>query len=1724
MTSRWPPTTPTTTTSAPHSTTTTTFTATSSSSSLSLWMLSLLMILMMLAGASGSKQEFSVRPESVEVVEGGDVLLSCVVEHQQGKAQWTKDGFALGFERDVPGYPRFQYAGEPSLGEHHLAITGATLTEDGEYQCQVGPTSHSPPIWAAANVTVILPPTGVRIVGWGAGAQVEVLAGTALNLDCEVMAGRPAPRVAWLRDGAPLPPDLQEDSTKVSSEPRRWDTRSRLTVNTTPADDAVAFTCRALHPGLPLPPLPPPSESAPSTQEQQQQERQQQQQEQPPMEASVTLSVLHPPGAPMVSGYSPGEVAVAGERRTITCTSLGGNPRPWVLWYRDGNLLDDTTTTTTFPSSSSSSSSASSSSASQGVSRAVVNAHELVLTPLEDGALLECRVSNDLLKEPLTANVTLTVYYPPASVTIRGPAQVGAGDTLNLTCETSDSNPPASITWTVQGEVIENSRSVVAKDGAGGWVTSSRVSHPVGGAAGRGGSVKVECRALNPAVEQVVRRTTTVTITRPAGPPVFKSDLREPVVAGTMLDLTCVSVGGHPPPTLRVYKGEEEVATEVVVEAGVTEARVEVEVTAADNRKEVSCDVSSTATNATPQSTSATLSVQFPPWEVTGEVTPGTVEEGEVVTLSCESTSSLPASNITWTSTSASLHGAIVSTSSGAFGGTVTRSELHLSTTADDNGRTFQCEASNSLGVAVHQDLTLNVLHTPRWIVKPPEQLDVYEGAELVVTATALANPGPLRYWWRRGEETQEATKGELRLGKVGRHISGEYSVSAYNPRGAANASFTLNVQYAPEHLQAVERVTVGEGGAVTVECTAGGNPPPTLTWTNSGTNSTAHTLSSGVGIARLVVEEATVEHTGLYLCHASNVVASAPPVSTKVIVTQPPRVVVEAAGASGSWAALGGRGRLVCRVRAAPAPSFSWTTEHGLTLQSGPKYDLRDPQLVDGLVLWASVLEVLEVEKEDYSKYTCSANNALGSDSSTLALNPPARPHPPTNFTITNITSSTVSLAWVPNFTGGLPRGYIIRYRETGTIDHQRVELSGGNTAGTTLTGLTARHYLFTIRATNDQGASPFLAPPLLATLPEPDKGGAGAGAGRWRVPRLILVVMSLTGGSLLLLNIAIIACFVRRRARTRLTTGSPSTTKMEVTLDGYSGANNITSPHHSNSTSTTTTTLAATTTTTSPPPPPPPPPPLPQQQQHHLQQPATTTASTTLLLHHPHHHNRNSFQPQQHNNNNQQQHQQQQLQQVVFPLPAGGCQVEACDGGESEVGPHASPLQNGGPLRRGSITSFKGAAGGMNAVANGVRENGGVPCRERRGSGGGGGGGGVVACSGGGGGGAGGDSPYHHHHHHHHHLHPHHHHHHHNPEVCSLTSSTYDASPGLPTSASTGLLPQQEQRRGSDAATPDDQISLASFHSSHSRTYSQGYIRPLPPPGCPNYSMHPCQSRPCPQREPQSLPSSMQQGQSYASLNPSSLYSLSADYYEARCGQQQPSFSTGSAPLGYATLGPRSRRAPQQQPSQFSTLQRPRTGRLQARECQADCCDYEDDLHTTTQQRRSSFHGPLRRCDTPDTPDTQQQHSTRQPQQDPDDGGYGMTQQKQKQEDTGTAGRGRGLLGGPRGGGILRGGGGGGGGGYSNTTRSSQQDLYSRGSGNLTNSKIGSRDPIVAVPAYLIPNNNANNDNSTSSPPLPPPPPSSTFAASTSRLRFPHDYVRQGSTKKGKTVEKKK
>ncbi|XP_068225134.1 nephrin-like [Palaemon carinicauda] len=617
---------------------------------------------------SSDFQHFTVIPESLEVREGEDVFLRCVVQNQRGKAQWTKDGFALGFERNVPGYPRYSYAGDPELGEHHLVIKGVTLTEDGEYQCQVGPTITDPPIWTAANVTVLLPPKSVRIVGWNEGSLVQVMAGHSINLECLVADARPPPSAIWYRGPELVEPNLQEDDVGASTLPRRWNLRSQLVVKAEAEDDGREFSCQASHPALRSSMDPPYS--------------------------SIILSVLHPPGNPIITGYDMGEALHEGERRNLTCLVRGGNPTPWMEWYRDGRLLDDRSLSDGPPPAE--------------LESVIFKTYQVTATAEENNAVYMCSVSNDLLSNPLTTNVTITVHYKPRTVTITGNIVIEEGGLLDLTCRTSPSNPPAAITWVMRGKLIASTQSSVEEEEGGGWITSSVLKEKISGV-GKTTHFTVECRASNPAVDNTVKATKVITITKPLGAPVLEGDFGRDIIADSIILISCFTVGGFPPPTLSLYKNNDIIKSKLNYDKNITRVKAEINITPVDNKAEITCQASNEVTT-TPLKTSARLSVLFPPWNIKMSIRPVTVEAGERVTIKCESSSSLPPANITWRSSGTLLRGASTRASKGSYGGTYMTSELELRTTAGDNGRMIECIADNRIGAPLVSNITLTVL------------------------------------------------------------------------------------------------------------------------------------------------------------------------------------------------------------------------------------------------------------------------------------------------------------------------------------------------------------------------------------------------------------------------------------------------------------------------------------------------------------------------------------------------------------------------------------------------------------------------------------------------------------------------------------------------------------------------------------------------------------------------------------------------------------------------------------------------------------------------------------------------------------------------------------------------------------------------------------------------------------------------------------------------------
>ncbi|RXN32600.1 kin of IRRE 3 [Labeo rohita] len=85
---------------------------------------------------TGSCVVFIQQPHDLVVVAGQPVTLPCSITGYHGMVLWVKDGLALGVNRDMSGYPRYDVIGDHSKGEYHLLIQRTELTDDGSFECQ----------------------------------------------------------------------------------------------------------------------------------------------------------------------------------------------------------------------------------------------------------------------------------------------------------------------------------------------------------------------------------------------------------------------------------------------------------------------------------------------------------------------------------------------------------------------------------------------------------------------------------------------------------------------------------------------------------------------------------------------------------------------------------------------------------------------------------------------------------------------------------------------------------------------------------------------------------------------------------------------------------------------------------------------------------------------------------------------------------------------------------------------------------------------------------------------------------------------------------------------------------------------------------------------------------------------------------------------------------------------------------------------------------------------------------------------------------------------------------------------------------------------------------------------------------------------------------------------------------------------------------------------------
>uniref|UniRef100_A0A672GMR8 Ig-like domain-containing protein n=1 Tax=Salarias fasciatus TaxID=181472 RepID=A0A672GMR8_SALFA len=186
---------------------------------------------------------FSQQPQDQVVVSGQSVTLPCVIVGYRGMVQWTKDGLALGGERDLPGWTRYSLMGDPLSGEHSLLIDSADLADDAVYECQATQAalrSHR------AKLTVLVPPSDPVVEG---GPVVRLKAHTPHNLTCRASGAKPAAEITWYRDGEVMETAIYSKS--LMEDGKREAAVSMLPIVPEDSDSGRTYTCRVLNPAAP---------------------------------------------------------------------------------------------------------------------------------------------------------------------------------------------------------------------------------------------------------------------------------------------------------------------------------------------------------------------------------------------------------------------------------------------------------------------------------------------------------------------------------------------------------------------------------------------------------------------------------------------------------------------------------------------------------------------------------------------------------------------------------------------------------------------------------------------------------------------------------------------------------------------------------------------------------------------------------------------------------------------------------------------------------------------------------------------------------------------------------------------------------------------------------------------------------------------------------------------------------------------------------------------------------------------------------------------------------------------------------------------------------------------------------------------------------------------------------------------------------------------------------
>uniref|UniRef100_A0A672PG83 DS cell adhesion molecule n=1 Tax=Sinocyclocheilus grahami TaxID=75366 RepID=A0A672PG83_SINGR len=366
---------------------------------------------------------------------------------------------------------------------------------------------------------------------------------------------------------------------------------------------------------------------------------------------------------------------------------------------------------------------------------------------------------------------------------------------------------------------------------------------------------------------------------------------------------------------------------------------------------------------------------------------------------------------------------------------------LKLSNVQNSDEGEYTCYVLVDPEKQIHRSVHVTVKVPP--LIQHSDSQSASIGQRVFIPCVVISGDLPMSITWHKDGRPINASLGvtidnidftsSLRISNLSEIHNGSYTCIARNEAAAVEHSIQLIVKV-PPHFEVQPRDQDGiYGKSVILNCSAKGNPIPTIVWNHSKGAGVPQfqpiALNSGSRIqllekGSLLIKHVLEEDAGFYLCKVSNDVGADISKSMYLTVKIPAMIT---SYPNTTRAEQGHMTEMSCTAHGEKPIKVRWEKESHIINPDMSRYVVTGKEVGDEVI---STLQILHTVREDSGFFSCIAINSYGEDKGIIQLIVQDRPDPP-EVEIREVKDRTIALRWTMGFDGNSPiTGYDINYK----------------------------------------------------------------------------------------------------------------------------------------------------------------------------------------------------------------------------------------------------------------------------------------------------------------------------------------------------------------------------------------------------------------------------------------------------------------------------------------------------------------------------------------------------------------------------------------------------------------------------------------------------------------------------------------------------------------------